>query len=506
MNSSTDNNKQVSSLPLYAVIDLGSNSFHLLVTRLLVDSVQVVDKVKRKVRLASGLNQDNILDESAIARGLECLRFFAECIQDIPPQNIRIVATATLRIANNAEEFLQKAQTILGQKVTVLSGEQEAKQIYLGVAHTSCSCDDRFVVDIGGASTELIVGNGFNANKVTSLNIGCVTLKKQCFLHDEISLDAFNLASALVKEQLAPLVEDYKKIGWQVVLGGSGTMQALAEILHAQQKPAIITLDFLYEIKQQLLTFKQFNDIKINGLSTERIPVFASGFSIILSIFESFNIDSLQLSSGALREGLLYEMLPSMRMVNIRQRTLASLTERFHIDQSHAQRITHRVNDLFEQLTPMMSLRKGVGYNVLIASCALLEVGLLLEYKSHQRHGAYIIKNADLPGFNQEEKQLLAVFVQYYKGDININTLKEQTAVDYQTVCNLLIILRLAVILSHRQQNEVSTDYQVKYASNTIEILLTSPWLLSHPLIVDEIKQENLHGQQIGFSLAIKEI
>jgi len=498
-----DNKERVSELPLFAVIDLGSNSFHMLITRLLEDSVQVVDKVKRKVRLASGLDKENRLNSTAMARGLECLSFFAERLQDIPQQNIRIVATATLRIATNGDQFLTKAEKILGQKVSLLTGEQEAKQIYLGVAHTSCSVDHRLVLDIGGASTEIILGNNFDAEIVNSLNIGCVTFKKQFFVNNRLSKKNFEQAISAAKKQFSPLVSRYKKIGWQVTLGGSGTMQALAEILHTQHQPAIITANFLQTLKTQLLEFKHFDDIVIHGLPSDRIPVFASGLAILIAIFDCFSIKSLQLSSGALREGLLYEMLPNMRQLSIRRRTIASLIERFHIDQLHAKRITSQVNNLFEQLAIDTKLEKDNGYKLLTASCALLEVGLLLAYKHHQRHGAYIIKNADLPGFNQAERQLLATLVQLYKGDIDLGLLAEQTAVDAKTACYLLIILRLAVILCHRRQDDVLPCYQTKLTHQTIELSLPKSWLAAHPLIVDELKQENQQLQAIGFSLII---
>ena len=498
-----DSKDAVSELPLFAVIDLGSNSFHMLITRLLEDSVQVVDKVKRKVRLASGLNEDNQLNDDAIARGLECLSFFAERLQDIPEQNIRIVATATLRIATNADDFLKQAIKVLGRNISVLTGEQEAQQIYLGVAHTSCSVDHRLVLDIGGASTEIIVGNCFDAKIVTSLNIGCVTFKKQFFADLTPRQENFTRAIAAAKEQISPLVSAYQTIGWQAVLGGSGTMQALAEILQAQHKPAIITADFLQSIYQELIAFEHFDNIVIQGLTTDRIPVFASGLAILIALFDCFSIKSLQLSSGALREGLLYEMLPNMRQVSIRQRTIASLAERFHIDQQHAKRITAQVQNLFDQLSPWTHLEKDNGYKLLIASCALLEVGLLLEYKQHQKHGAYIINNADLPGFNHTERQLLAAFVQLYKGDINLALLQEQTAVELSIAKFLLIILRLAVILCHRRKDDVLPCYQIELVKNQLNLTLPKAWLTTHPLIVDELKQENLYFKNLNFSLSV---
>ena len=290
---------QVSESPLYAVIDLGSNSFHMLITRLVADGVQTVDKVKRKVRLASGLDNKNKLSEDAILRGLECLSFFAERLQDIAPENIRIVATATLRIATNARDFLSRAEQVLGQKVTLLSGIEEAERIYLGVAHTSECSDKRLVLDIGGASTELIVGEQFDIHRAASLDMGCVTFKNQYFKDGKLTEQNFTKAIAGAQSQLLPLLSPYTDFGWHTVLGGSGTMQALAEVLMHRHQPAIITLALMEDIKAQLIACGDIDNINIAGLNSDRTPVIASGLSILIALFKSFEIESLQLSSGA---------------------------------------------------------------------------------------------------------------------------------------------------------------------------------------------------------------
>ena len=492
--------KQHEESPLYAIIDLGSNSFHMLITRLLADSVQTVDKVKRKVRLAGGLDQENNLDEAAISRGLECLSFFAERLQDIPPENIRVVATATLRIAKNAGVFLSRAEKILGTKVSLLTGLQEAETIYLGVAHTSCSADQRLVLDIGGASTEIIIGEAFAVKKITSLDIGCVTFNRRYFHDGQLSQSNFNQAIKRTKAELQPLVKSYTDIGWQDVLGGSGTMQALAEILMYQKRPAIITLAFLHDLQQQLLACKRVEDIAIPGLASDRKPVFASGLAILTALFEALGIQQLQLSSGALREGLLYEMLPDMRKISIRRRTINSLTQRFHIDQPHAS----RVNDQACRLSKLWQLPQDNQLQLLTTACALHEVGLLMEYKHHQQHGAYIIQHADLPGFDQSERQLLVALVRLYKADINPGLLADQSALAYEDARLLLAALRLAVILCRRRRDDVLPDYQSKIAGNVISLCLPKEWLAAHPLIVDELRQENLYLNSLDLSLQIQ--
>lgn len=489
--------------PLYAVIDLGSNSFHMLITRLLADSVQTVDKVKRKVRLASGLNEDNVLSEEAIQRGLECLSFFTERLQDIPAANIKVVATATLRIAKNADEFLSKAEQVLQRKVQLLSGIQEAETIYLGVAHTSNSEGKRLVLDIGGASTELVVGEEFNAKKVQSLNLGCVTFNQAYFSDGLLNQGNFQQAIQAAKAMLAPEVESYKAIGWQSVLGGSGTMQALAEVLMARQKPAIITLHFLHQFQAELIACDAISSIKIKGLALERQPVIASGLAILIALFESFDIEQLQLSSGALREGLLYEMLPNMKNQMIRQRTIHSLAERFHIDQQHSLRIAVQMDLLFDLLADDWQLARDNSYQLLMTACALHEIGLLLAYKYHQKHGAYIIQHAEFPGFDQADRQLVVALVKNYKADIDVNVLQEQAAVSYQQAIYLLVILRLSVLLCRRRHDDVLPPFNVTTNDNTILLNIPSDWLNKHPLIKDELLQENVFLKPLNFQLTI---
>jgi exopolyphosphatase/guanosine-5'-triphosphate,3'-diphosphate pyrophosphatase len=475
----------------------------MLITRLLADSVQVVDKVKRKVRLASGLDKQNNLDQASISRGLECLSFFAERLQDIPTQNIRIVATATLRLAKNADIFLAKAEQILSTKVVLLSGIEEAELIYLGVAHTSDSANKRLVFDIGGASTEIVVGELFESKYACSLNMGCVTFNRAYFQQGELSEANFQAATDKAKQLIAPVQKTFQEISWQTVLSGSGTMQALAEILHANKQPAIINYDFLLQVKTQLIQCKKTANIKIYGLMQERKPVIASGVAILIALFECFNVTQVQLSSGAIREGLLYEMLPKMREKNIRTRTINSLVQRFHIDQTHAQRVFQQAEMLFKQLQCTQSALSENGFSILRASCYLHEVGLLLEYKYHQQHGMYILQHADLPGFEQNERMLLALFTRFYKGDLEPKALEQQTVLAPHEATLLLFILRVAVILCRRRSDDVLPTFKLDASTNNLILSLPALWLAAHPLIADELIQEIQHLAMLDLSLQI---
>jgi exopolyphosphatase/guanosine-5'-triphosphate,3'-diphosphate pyrophosphatase len=296
----------------YAVVDLGSNSFHLQITQLVNNQIKIIAKIKQKVRLAAGLNNNNELNQDAINRGMACLTLFTQHLKDIPVSNIRIVATAALRIAINRDDFITLANQILPLKIKLLSGIQEAKTIYSGVAHT---CRDnfekkQFIIDIGGASTELIIGQGFDAKHAISLNLGCVSFKEEFFADNLLSDNNFATAINAASKIIAPISLSFLNLGWQSVSGSSGSMQALAEILHDRQQPIIITSGFLQEIKQALIHCKTIDKISLSGLRDDRAPVLASGLSILIALFNVFNITELTLSTGALREGLLYEMLP----------------------------------------------------------------------------------------------------------------------------------------------------------------------------------------------------
>ena len=518
-----------STAPLYAVIDLGSNSFHMSIIRLVAgnndNGIQTLAKIKRKVRLASGLDENNTLNDSAIERGLQCLRFFAERLQDIPPENIKVVATATLRIANNANIFIVQAEKILSHKIRVLSGLEEAQHIYLGVAYTSCCAKKRLVLDIGGASTELIVGEGVTINKAISVNMGCVSFNKHYFTDQLLNDDNFDLAISAAKKILAPLVQPYQNIGWQSVLGGSGTMQALAEILAFRKQPSIIHRDFLAQIKADLIICQKIDTLSIDGLKYDRKPVFASGLAILIAIFDHFSIDKLQLSSGALREGLLYSMLPeainetSSVIPSIKQQTINQLSQRFHIDQPQAKRVQHLATQLFNHCQTAWNLTHNDHIH-LLSACALHEIGLILSYKDHLNHGVYLLNNSELVGFEGNEGKLLVALIGNYQQNITLSDLEKQTAVHVNKAKQLLALLRVSIILSQRrietpleyiesiEATAIIDDRQENGLSNVtpihaLQLTMSPAWLSNHPLIAYTLQQETTHLIPLGIKLTL---
>ncbi|OEY70870.1 guanosine-5'-triphosphate,3'-diphosphate pyrophosphatase [Rheinheimera salexigens] len=488
---------------MYAVIDLGSNSFHMLMVKVVAGSVQVIGRVKRKVRLAAGLNQQQILHLDAMTRGWECLALFAERLQDIPAENIRIVGTATLRLAKNADRFLQHAETIIGQKIQVISGEEEARIIYLGVAHTSTNHRKRLVIDIGGASTEVIVGEGYTPALLVSLNMGCVTYLEQYFADHVLTAAHFNQAITAAELLIQDIVKPYRQHGWQLALGASGTVQAVQEILIAQGTDEHITLARLELIMQQAIACQHISRLAITGLAQDRKLAFASGLAILIALFRQLNIKTMILSGGALREGVLYSLLPQLHQNDVRNRTVQSLMVRYFIDQQQAQRVAEVAADLALQLEPSWDLKCFDGHNLLHSSALIHEIGLLIEYKNHHHHGAYIITHTELPGFTRAQQQLLMALVHNHRADINDKIIANQTMTSVLLAQRLTRILRLAVILSMRRRDEVLP--QVSISSDSEKLLLTLPdsWLEQHPLMSAELEQEIQYQQLAGWHLTI---
>lgn len=489
---------------IYAVIDLGSNSFHMLMVKVVGGSVQVIGRVKRKVRLAAGLNDNLVLSHKAMKRGWECLALFAERLQDIPPQNIRIVGTATLRLAQNVKTFLQEAEAILGQKVQVISGEDEARIIYLGVAHTSNSDSNRLVIDIGGASTEVVIGQGFTPKLLSSLNMGCVTFLERYFSDQQLSEENFQAAIKAAEVAVQPIQQRFIAEGWQIAVGASGTVQAMQEILVAQGKDEVITLQRLEDIMQQAMACGPVEQLNILGLAQERKQVFASGLAILIALFRQLQIPGMTLSGGALREGVLYSMLPQLQDTNVRSRTVNSLMVRYFIDQQHAQRVAEMATELAEQLQSRWDLQRFEGHSMLRSGALLHELGLLIEYKNHHHHGAYIINHSDLPGFTRAQQQLVMALVYNHRADIAREVIARQTMTSVLLTVRLTRILRLAVILSMRRRHEALPQVNISAKAETLTLHMPAGWLEQHPLMRAELEQEVQYQQQAGWELIIQ--
>lgn len=479
----------LSASSLYAAIDLGSNSFHMLVVREVAGNIQTVARIKRKVRLAAGLDAGNCLSDEALERGWQCLRLFSEQLQDIPPDQIRVVATATLRLAANAGTFLQKAQQILGCTVNVISGEEEARLIYQGVAHTTGGADKRLVVDIGGGSTELVTGSGSQTTLLFSLPMGCVTWLERYFSDRHLGQANFDQAEQAARTMIAPIAAQLRTQGWQICVGASGTVQALQEIMMAQGMDERITLNKLMQLKQRAIQCGKLEELEIEGLTLERALVFPSGLSILIAIFNELNISSMTLAGGALREGLVYGMLHLPVDRDIRSRTLHNIQRRFTIDSEQAERVRLLAESFIRQVSPEWKLDERCR-ELLDSACQIHEIGLSVDFKQASQHAAYLIRHLDLPGFTPAQKKLLATLLQNQGNSIDLALLSQQNAIPPRKAERLCRLLRLAIIFASRRRDDTLPAVRLHANEDCLTITLPSGWLEAHPLRAELLEQE----------------
>jgi len=487
---------------VYAVIDLGSNSFHMLIAKSIAGGLQTIGRVKRKVRLAAGLDANNVLSTEAMQRGWECLALFAERLQDIPKENITIVATATLRLAINADAFRVEAQKILGHKVNVISGELEARTIYKGVAHTSSCTGKQLVIDIGGASTEVIIGKGFEALHYKSLNIGCVTYLERYFQDCQLNDTNFNTAINAARTVIDEIAPEYKMAGWEFSSGASGTVQAIQEIMIAQDFDDLLTLEKLNIIKEQSITYGTIAALDLPGLSEERRLVFVSGLAILIALFESLDIKQMGLAGGALREGVLYSMIPEFHNNDIRKRTIDGFMSRYHVDKKQANRVSALARQLAIKINESWPVDKLNGLPILNAVAQLHEIGLLIEYKQYHKHTAYILENTEMPGFSPSEHKVIVAVANAHRSDIQKGCF-DSLGVNRTLAQYLVRLLRIAVILSMRRQDDVLPNFTLTAENDLLDIKFEANWLKEHPLMASELQLESKQQGKLGGKLII---
>ena len=468
--------------PLYAVVDLGSNSFHLLVVRSVQGSVQILAKVKQKVRLAAGLDHQDILSDEAMHRGWQCLATFAERLQVLPSKNIKIVATAAIRRAKNADVFIDKAQSILGCPIEVISGEQEASYIFQGAMQHATHQGCCLAVDIGGASTEIIIGEKTPAF-LHSFDVGCVTWMRR-FFQNHLSDETFEQAIRAAKTEFQPFLKNYQNLDWQFAIGASGTIQALMEVFAAQQLSSDITLEKLLQLKLSCIACHTPHALQVHGLSSERAAVFPSGLAILIAIFELFEIPKMTLAGGALREGLIACFVPGLHPP--KTQTIQSFQQNFHIDLAQANRVSKIAKEMYGQCRPSPSAESLL---LLETAAQLHEIGLCIHYKKRNHHGAYLLKHLPMPGFDQNQQKIIRDLVENHCDKLKICSHSTVIAEDEYRL--LLQLLRLAVILCHQRHGD-GLKCSCQYQNNQLKLQLpiTSD---HHPLLWQMLHEEKAH-------------
>jgi exopolyphosphatase/guanosine-5'-triphosphate,3'-diphosphate pyrophosphatase len=476
----------------FAAVDLGSNSFHLMVARMDGGTLQVIDRHKEMVRLGEGLTADRHLREDVAERALACLERIGQRLKDMPPERVRAVGTNTLRQVRPEARFLPRAERALGHPIEVIAGREEARLIYLGVVHGLAIGDEkRLVIDIGGGSTELIVGQGFQPALRESLQMGCVSMSQRFFANDKITpkqMDEAELHGAL---EVRPVRELFRQSGWATATGSSGTIKAIAAVVTAEGwSEDGISAESLDRLRAAILDAGRVSALGFKGLSDERRPVFAGGVAVLRALFTSLAIAHMRASDQALREGLIYEMVGRREHEDVRERTVATLMRRFDVDQAHAARVKETALHLLAQVHEPWQLTHADYAPMLGWAAELHEIGLAVAHSQYQKHGAYLVGNADLSGFTRQEQQVLAALVLGHRRKFPLEVFLDLPSGVRCCARRLCVLLRLAVLMHRGRSPDTTPEPILTTDDETLTLRFPAGWLDQHPLTRLELEEE----------------
>jgi exopolyphosphatase/guanosine-5'-triphosphate,3'-diphosphate pyrophosphatase len=484
-----------------AAIDLGSNSFHMIVAR--VDeygNFSMIDQLKEMVRMRGGLDSNNNMDPEVEQRALDCLQRFGDRVRHLEKGAVRAAGTNTLRTMKTSRAFLRKGNKALGHKIEIIPGHEEARLVYLGVSHTlSDDKGKQLVIDIGGGSTEFIVGKKFEPQRLESLNIGSVSVTQRFFPDGDLGADKWQSANTALRLEIMPIERAFSSDNWKRATGSSGTIKAARAIVQALELEKFgITLSALYELRDRLISMRNISDIELDGLKDDRAPVFAGGLAVLIAVFESLNIDHMTVSDGALREGLLYDMLGRIQHEDVRDRSVRDLMMRFNIDTAHADAVKKTALHCFEQVRKDWGIQKKRRLTLGWA-CDLHELGLSITHDKHHLQGGHILEYADIPGFARRRQHWLAVMVKAHRKKLEPELFESLSEDERQTIIYLCILLRLAVLL-HRSRLDIELLPSVEGSTDSLH-LQCSKELKDHALIEADLQQEKAWLNKIGFKL-----
>lgn len=489
---------------LIAAVDLGSNSFHMIVARLINGSeLQVVDRLRESVRLGAGLDENGELSNAAQLRALACLRRFGQRLQGVPRGSVRVVGTNTLRRARNAREFIAAAELALGHSIEVVSGVEEARLIYLGVAHSLA--DDgarRLVMDIGGGSTEFIIGTRLEPQCLESLHMGCVSATLAHFGDGTLSAKRFAAAELAARLELEPIEARYRKLGWDVAIGASGTIRSVYGALEAfGSADEGITLPALKQLRERLVRLGSIKRIDIDGLSTDRAAIFPGGLAVLIAAFEALKISRMHVASGALREGLLYDHIGRIQEHDVRDASIAALATRYHVDMEHAARVRETALQCLQQVAGAWQIGEKHHAALLRWAATLHEIGLDISHTQHHRHGAYIAENADLIGFSREAQRRLAALIRVHRRKFSADAFQHVPKRWEEALRRLAILLRLSVALHRSRSVEPLPEFKLGARANGLALRFPAGWLDDHPLTRAELEQEAGYLKAVNYKL-----
>jgi exopolyphosphatase/guanosine-5'-triphosphate,3'-diphosphate pyrophosphatase len=486
-----------------AAVDLGSNSFHLVVARYSHGQLVILDRLREMVRLAAGLGESGRLDDAATERALRCLERFGQRLRAVHADSVRVVGTSALRRAKRKRWFLERARAALGHPIEIISGQEEGRLIYSGVVHTSpLSPDKRLVIDIGGGSTEVVIGEGFSPLLLESLSVGCVGLSALYFDDGRISEKRFERARTAVRLELEPIQEAYRKMGWLQVFGSSGTVRVIGDVVRRLNPDSPrITLDNLRNLAERVIGAGHIDDLDLPDVDAERAPVFPGGLASLLEIVDNLGIDRIRVAEGAMREGLLYDLVGRFTDEDARVRSVRAMELRYHVDPVQADRVEATAVQLLEQVESDWGLEDPLAESVLRWAARLHEAGLDIAHSKYHRHSAYLLQHAEMPGFPREEQMLLSALVGAHRRQLSLEPFEDLVPPWDHHAEFLTVLLRLAVLLHRGRSPQPLPDVTLRVKGRSLTLELPQRWMKDHPLTLEDLEQERAYLKEAGFRL-----
>lgn len=488
---------------VYAALDLGSNSFHLLLARFEGARLIVLDRYKDTVRLAGGLQDDGTLSREAMTRAWSALEKMAERIRPLSPSYVRVVGTNTLRAARNRDVFLARAEKILGMPINIISGVEEARLIYLGVAKDFTPEDrTRLVVDIGGGSTELVLGRS-KPLKLESLYMGCVSFSRQFFPDGRLSRRGYEKALLATRREVQGLVSQFGSGNWDEAVGSSGTIRAIERVLDGMglNQNHVITLAGLEQLAQAVIAAKYSDLLDLPGLDEDRCEVFAGGLAVLHGIFAELKVPAMHVSMYAIREGIIYDLAGRLHHRDKRVETIERMMDQYHVDRAQARRVGKLAMALLDQVEEHLATEPAQARRLLRWAVDLHEIGLSIAHSGHHKHGAYILANSDMPGFSRQEQQLLSFLVLNHRRKPK----PEPAAYGFVPDWRLVTVLRLACLMLRRRDAAlVPAGIGIGFLGDRCRLKLPVGWLDQHPLTREDLVQERRLLALVGIELVVQ--
>jgi len=490
---------------LIAAVDLGSNSFRLQVGRIVGNQIYPLDSLKEPVRLAAGLTPQRTLDGASQLRGLAALARFGERLRGFVPGAVRAVATNTLRVAKNAPQFLAQAEAALGFPIEVIAGREEARLIYLGVAHTVANPgNQQLVVDIGGGSTEFIIGRNFDPLQLESLYMGCVSYSLKHFPQGAVSKHAFKEAELAARKELQTIGAAYRNTGWEEAVGSSGTAKAIVDLLELNglndDSEHGITREGIDRLKSQLWRAGSVGNLQYDGLRPERVSVLPGGLSIMSAVFKEFELERMTFSEGALRLGVLYDLLGRYHHEDQREETVSQFMQRYAVDRRQAVRVSQTALALLQQLCPEAVAPDQSDMQFLLWAARLHEIGISVAHSSYHKHSAYILANADMPGFSKRDQGRLSRIVLAHRGKLE----RVQTSLSEPRDSVLIFCMRLAALFHRARDDAPMPSMLAAVTERGFKLTVDDDWLGASPLTATALEEEARQWAGLDMELRLR--